>query len=137
MLPPGNDDFNLVTGMQQGEHSRAQNDSTAGPSFYGRRSANSRGFAFGTAAAGEDDDDTGRQRRLAVEGRQQEQRQLMEAARLSRVGWPDSCLQPGEPRVLNDYTESDDDQPGDTPSGDGDEYMEEAAGTRRGDDVAD
>ena len=137
MMPPGNDDFSLVTGMQQGEHYRAQNGSTTGPSFYGRRSANSRSFAFGTAAAGEDDGDTGRQRRLAVEGRQQEQRQLMEAARLSRAGWPDSCLQPEGPRVLNDYPEIDDDQPDITPSGNRDEYTEEAAGPRRGDDVAD
>ena len=61
----------------------------------------------------------------------------MESARLSRAGWSDSCLQPEGPRVLNTWPEIDDDHPDTIPSGYRDEYMEEAAGPRRGDDVAD
>ena len=76
------------------------------------------------------------QRSLAVEGRRQEQRQLMEAAQLSRAGWGE-YWRPDEPREEDDHTDSDGGQPDDTPSGDRDEYLEEAAGPRRGDDVAD
>ena len=63
----------------------------------------------------------------------------MDSARLSRVGWPDSCLQPEGPRVLNAWPELDDDRVGTwafVPSGYRDEHQEEAAGPRRGDDVA-
>ena len=83
----------------------------------------------------QDAEDLRQQRSLAVEGRRQEQRQLMEAGQLSRAGWGE-YWRPDED-VRADHTDSDGDQPDGTPSGDRDEYLEDAAGPRRGDDVAD
>ena len=60
----------------------------------------------------------------------------MEAAQLSRAGWGESW-RPDEDVRAPDHTDSDGDQPDDTPSGGRDGYLKGAAGPRRGDDVAD
>ena len=86
-------------------------------------------------AACDNAEDLRQQRSLAMEGRRQEQRQLMEAAQLSRAGWGE-YWRPDED-VRADHTDSDENKPDGTPSGNRDEYMEDAAGPRRGDDVAD
>ena len=140
------DDFRPTAGLLQG----GQPANSTREFAFGRPGAgNGRGFAFDTTGASNTRDfafdtpnpeDLRQQRSLAMEDRRQEQRQLVQAATLSRVGWPEGARQPEGPRVLNAWPEGPGNRVGTwmhIPSGYRDEYQQEAAEPRRGDDVAD